>query len=611
MAKPHLKKIWPILLITGLIYILGPNGHAADLNPDEFMAVDKLKPGMKGIGKTVFSGTRIEEFQVEILAVLKNVRPKGDLILARVSGGPLDETGVIAGMSGSPVYIDGKLIGAVAYSWPFAKEPIAGITPISEMLEVFEKEETGDSGTTLLRFNSLDGLDSVRSFSDLSISGDLVDDHPYLKDYQGFALIPIRTPVTLSGFDSRVIELMSPMFSKLGLIPVQGGSGSEAMDPTDFVPGAAIGVQLVRGDATISGIGTLTYRKGDRVIAFGHPLFFAGSIDLPMTGAYVHSIMPSQVCSFRFASSIKLLGKIGQDRRAGISGTIGSLPELIPLHIRLRTDGERNSEDYQFEIIDHKLFSPLFVGWTVLNTVLSSGKARGDCALKLRMDISLGGQSTISKEDLFSGPSVPVSAADAVSRPIFLLMSNEFEEVDIEDISLTIFIEERRRTTRIEGVRINKERVRPGESLELKVFVKPYHEDGVTERIELKIPEDTPEGRVQIRVGDASSAQAWKMERLPLTHRPRNLSQLIDILEKEESNNDIIVEVFLARRGAMVKGEELPSLPPSILSVMRSSKQTGEGDLTEGTVLLKRKLSTDYVVSGSEVLPLEVNKEAK
>lgn len=598
------KRLILLLVVVALTLGFGPIGYAAPWNPEELMAVEELHPEMKGVGKTVFSGTRVEEFGVEILAVLKNVRPGGDLILARLSGGPLEHAGVIGGMSGSPVYIGGKLIGAVAYGWSFAKEPIAGITPIGEMLELLEGggAETPE-GLTLEYPNK---EDDKPLFSDIRVPGESLVG----RSIRGsLSLTPIWTPLTLSGFDERVVELMTPTLEKWGMIPILGGSAVEGVGPDSLVPGAAIGVQLVRGDASASAIGTLTYRKGGRVIAFGHPMFFAGPIDLPLTGAYVHSILPSQVSSFKFASPTQPMGKVDQDRRAGVAGIINpkALPQLIPMHIRLTTGDQ--IKDYQFEVVEHKLFSPFFVGWTMLNTILTSGRKLGECTLKLHMRIELGDRSAITREDLFSGPSVPLRVTDAVSGPVQLLMDNEFEPVNIEGISLDIHIDERRRTANIEGIRVNRVRVRPGEEVELEVLLKPYHEGTIIEKVSLKIPRDVPEGQVQLRVGDALSAQAWEVARLPLEYKPQNLDQLIDHLEKKESNNQIVVELFLPRQGAMVQGRELPCPPPSILSVIRPHKQTGEVYLTEGISLLRQRLFTNYVVRGSETLNLIIIRE--
>ena len=321
------------------------------------MDPDQLKPGMKGVGKTVFQGMKVEEFGVEILGVLKKWRPDGDLILAKLSGGPLEKTGVIAGMSGSPVYIQGKLIGAIAYAWPFATQPIVGITPIGEMLEI--PREGGEWGEA----------------SPQKMGGT-------------YSLSPLVTPVMLSGFSPQVLEEMVPFLKGLGCFPLQAeGQGMEGQDVRPQ-PGSAIGVQLVRGDAEAIAVGTLTYMDGDRVYAFGHSFLNAGGVDFPFTGVYVHSILPSQVISFRFTSSAAPWGRISQDTEAGISGFFKARAKLIPLKISISSAGP--VRDYRFEIVDHKMLSSLFFRWASLNVLLSRLGNR-EATLRVSSLISLKG----------------------------------------------------------------------------------------------------------------------------------------------------------------------------------------------------------------------------
>ena len=328
----------------------------------EYMPTHEIQAGMKGIGKTVFQGTQVDSFEVEILGVMRNVRPRGDIIIARLSGGPLEKTGIIAGMSGSPVYIHGKLIGALAFAWPFSKEPIAGITPISEMLQIvqwvsrLEGEEDQEMGMVEdLKFE---------------ISEDILSHNDLRYPHSTFEMTPIQTPLILSGFDERSLKDARQLFEPLGLLPVQGGIAGEENSPDAdaLVPGSAVGVQLISGDARAGALGTVTERKGKQILAFGHPFLWTGEVDFPMTKGYIHSILPSQVISFKMGSPGKVVGRLIQDRRAGIFGKIGEYSKMIPVDITIhRTDhskskGSKSSKlqssnlesKFHYEIISHR-----------------------------------------------------------------------------------------------------------------------------------------------------------------------------------------------------------------------------------------------------------------
>ena len=280
-----LNKIWRWFVLSSVPILLPLVTLALELDETRFMPVDQIRPGMVGVGRTVFSGTQIEEFQVEILGVLKNMRPKGDVILARVSGGPLDKTGVIQGMSGSPVYIEGKLIGAMAFAWGFSVEPISGITPIEEMLQLWQHMEN-DDGSGAREF----GVPGYREMEGLFLGQTMLGDNsrkaaPWAPAAGVAGLIPMKTPVMLSGFDQRVVAQMAPVLEQFHLVPIQAGAAADEDWDISLEPGASVAAQMVRGDVSLAAVGTLTYRDGDRFMAFGHPMFSSGGVDLPLAGA--------------------------------------------------------------------------------------------------------------------------------------------------------------------------------------------------------------------------------------------------------------------------------------------------------------------------------------
>lgn len=573
------------------------------------MPVDQIKAGMVGVGKTVFTGADIEEFRVEILGVLKKARPHGDIILVKVSGGPLAQTGMIQGMSGSPVYIEGKLVGAMAFGWPFATEPLGGLVPIEEMLDLWQPMEGGGGGgwEQLEVPGQLQGMEHPTEGR--SLQGSFWQDYRQPISTHGSALMPLKTPVMLSGFDERVVEQMTPCLEKYNLVPIQAGSAAdEDLGTVTLEPGASLAVQLVSGDVSMSAIGTLTYRDGDRIMGFGHPMFYAGNVDFPMTGAYVHSIMPSQLVSFKLASVTERMGALRQDRRAGVAGIIGQEPSVLPIHLTIHYRTEAPSENYFFEVIDNKFFSPNLVAWTTLNALMTTGTAMGDATLELDASIAMEGYPDLQVNNLFSGAAPQPILATELNDIVGLLLRNNLEEARVQGLNLDIWVENRRRTARIFSARVDKRIVRPGEEVQATIFLEPYRDENQTLSFTITVPEDASEGRLALKLSDAAAAMAWEHKRASQRFQFHNLAQLLDMLRELNRNDQLIAQLVMARSGAVVRGQELPSLPPSALAILRGLQQEGEGGMTYEEVLEEKKVPTDYVLSGQIVLPLTVRR---
>jgi hypothetical protein len=604
-----LRPLWCWLILLCWLFPLVAPAQSTEFDPTRFMPIDQVKAGMVGVGKTVFAGTHIEEFQVEILGVLKKARPHGDIILVRVSGGPLAQTGVIQGMSGSPVYIEGRLIGAMAYGWPLATEPLSGLVPIGEMLHLWQQMDV-EGGAEWEEMETPGQLHELQfPGEEALLPGSLWHDLRQPTSAQGSALMPLETPVMLSGFDQRVVEQMAPHLKKYNLVPIQAGSAAdEDLGTVTMEPGATLAVQLVSGDVSMSAIGTLTHREGDRIMGFGHPMFYAGDVDFPMTGAYVHSIMPSQLISFKLASVTKRMGVLRQDRRAGVAGIIGREPSLLPINLAIHHGAGTASESYFFEVIDNKFFSPNLVAWTTLNALLTSGTAMGDATLELDASIAIEGYPDLQVENLFAGAAPQPMLATELSEIVGLLLRNNLEKAHVQGLTVDISVENRRRAARIFSARADKRIVQPGEKIQVTIFLEPYRAETQTLSFTIPVPEDAPEGRLALKLSDAGTAMAWEHKRAPNRFQFQNLAQLLDMLRELDRNDQLIAQLVMARSGAVIRGQELPSLPPSALAVLRGLQQEGEGGLTYEEVLEEKKVSTDYVLSGQIVLPLTVRR---
>lgn len=563
------------------------------------MGVDELSRGMLGVGRTVFQGTRIDSFQVEILGVLRNAfGPKTDIILVRLSGHPLEKTGGIAGMSGSPVYVDDRLIGAVAYGWSFSTEPIMGITPIGEMLDILERPNTHLSDAT---------APSGRAFDDLTdeVTVDTFGSEASLTPGQ---IQRVKTPVYLSGFATEVVPQLQDQLSAFGLFPVQGGGGTDATlgEPT-LEPGAALGVQLVRGDFNMTAIGTLTHVDGDRLIGFGHPMLSSGSTRLPMTTAYIHDVIPSRFLSFKLGSAVKQVGAITQDRAPGIAGLIGAKAEMMPTTVRVSSPGR--SEQFEMEVLRNRDLGPLLIQSAVISSLISAEKARGEVTVKTRLQLKIADRETLVFDNIFAGPRGLGEGVMGVTRPLQLLLQNPFEAVRVESASFDLEVAEEVEAARIEAVQVDRSRFEAGDVVGLEIDLRPYLAPTRTVKASVTIPDHIREGTVLLRVSSARAYAAQNAKRVPDTYRVSDVEGLIDALEREYRNDDLIVELLANRAGATVNGVELSSLPPSVAAAMKTSRRSGGVRAVNQTVVSKQVLKTEHVLSGQQTVFLAVGSD--
>lgn len=596
-------KILAFLICIFSLAFLCSITFAFELDPLKFMTVDEIKPGMKGIGKTVFEGTKVDEFQVEILYVDKNgIGPKSDIIWALCTGGPLEETGVMNGMSGSPVYIDGRLIGAVAYRMgSFQKRPIAGITPIAEMLSIFDSEKSDVSQPMSNAQNSIPDLLASNTENPTSNIQNPISN-----------ITPIQTPVMMSGFHSKAINDITPFLNGIGMFPVQGGGSSYSPESKDvsLEPGSVIGVEFVKGDMSVFGSGTLTYMDGDKILAFGHPMLGVGKVELPIASGNVGFLFPSMMGSLKYASPAKTVGSMAYDSQTGIMGIIGKQPEFIPVKIRVNSLRNNRTQEYNFEVAKNRLFAPTYIFAAALSAIYIAEKSDGDYTMRSHWEINLKNHPNITKDNIYSGMS-PGTAAAAFATQLSLIMQNSFEEVDVENLLLDVIFDDKRSNASMESVQINRNTIRPGDPLELTMTIRPYMADVVTKKFEIVIPKDMPEGPAMLGIFDARANATWEKSRAPGKFQVSDINQLIRQIQEDESNNDIIIQLFTPQVGVTIGDQELPALPLTTFSVMNSPKYKSDSGITRGTTFMKERLSTEYVISGSTMLMLNIDRDAQ
>ncbi|GAN33016.1 MAG: hypothetical protein DYG83_00210 [Candidatus Brocadia sp. AMX2] len=589
-------------IFSAFISISKPMLFAAE----NIMNVDEITPGMKGYGKTVFTGERIEIFNVEVLGILRNWEAKSNMILIRMSGGPLEKSGIIAGMSGSPVYINHRLIGAVAYGWSFSKDAIAGVTPINEMKSTLLNIPTQEKGLSLASTDwelpsPLQNDPAGTPTPSLTPESQGVTSY----DFGNIKLTPILSPLIVSGVDTEVLQRMNPLFHAHGLYPVQGGSFASypgTSGKSKLVPGASVAAILIRGDLSAAVVGTVTYVDENNVLAFGHPFLQTGNADLPMASAYVYTVLCSQSNSVKMASPVEIIGRIYQDRRAGIAGILGESPRMIPC--RIEVDGSQKLE-HNFEIVDNKLLTPSLILMAAQSAVLSTERKVGEKSVKIRLSALIEGyEKPVVVENVFYELDQSWFSLNHIVQPFTMIINNQFQSVRINRIDLKITVLDTRQTAYIESIRVDKKQVKPGDTLQVDVCLKPFTGESFYQTVMVHIPDDTlPGSMLNVTACDATFGQALNLGRSAGKYLPTNFEQLLRYIENMERNNNLMVRVLLAKKGITYKGEGFPSLPASMLSIMSFSNQSGVGPLLDEVIT---RVPTAYVLNGNQTIPVSV-----
>lgn len=587
-------------------------------SPDvSMMGVEELRPGMTGVARTVFSGTEAQEFGVEILGVLPGFpSPRQSAIIAKLTGGNVEKTGVFAGMSGSPVYVDGRLIGAIAFSFPFSKEPIAGITPIKQMIELFEKGSTEADRPKEPRAVSFAELASTEWKPRLpkpAMTGvpliAPVSPGSQLANLMGQQIAPIATPVVFAGITQESLSVYAPQLIANGLLPVSGVGGAAkieslgSIDEKTLAPGASIGVQLVRGDYSIAASGTVTLRDKDRIYAFGHQFLSLGSADMPMTESSVVTVIPSVNNSFKLSVPGKMVGAISQDRSQGIFGLLGREPKMIPVRISLRTSRDR-IETYNYEVANDSFLTPLLLNITVFNTITSSERAIGDSTLSIRGEIKVQGQQPVKIDRRFSATNSAILAAGSVAGPVSWLLGSGFENVHLDGVTLDIASTDTKYTAKLERIAVDRTEVRRGENIEIQAYVRTESGKRFVQRIPVKIPDDATTGQLLVFVGDGAALQEGSASK---SFVPQDLGQLVRTINEVKKNDRLYVKLFRITSGAVIGTNELPNLPPSVVATLNSDRNSGGYTPTVLSPVFEQELlPAEFVISGHHLIGIDV-----
>jgi hypothetical protein len=593
----------------------GPSGQSS------VISVDEVRPGMVGIGRTVFEGTKVEEFKVHILGVLQNViGPRRNLVLARLEGGPLEKTGVIAGMSGSPVYIDGRMLGAVSYSLgQFSKEAIAGITPIGEMVDAtaIPAASAGSRPVAMTWPIVPDDLIAIwkrdlgraRPFSE-DASQALVQGDPGLSPRMATMLQPIAIPLATAGFSTDVLAPVTPALADRGFLPVSSPSAaqpttSRSPSTRPLQPGDAMGVALMTGDFVLGATGTVTSVDGDRVYGFGHPMFNLGPTQFPLTRADVQVVLPSLLASSKIASLGEVVGTLQQDRATAVAGRLGSGPAMIPMSITLNSD-RTPSRTFNFSVVKDVTFTPLLTYLSIANVLTSYERGAGPASFTIKGTATIRSHGDIAFEDIFTGDQ-PVGAASAyVAGPITFLLKNASEPVDVEKLTLTIDATEQSRTARIERVWLDTDRPRAGRQATVKVLLRTFQGEELVKSVPIQIPPNVT-GSLQLLVADANRLSSEERRQMRGAET-QPVAQLIRSFNKARRGNRLYVRLSTSDEGAVVNGEALTSLPPSVLAVLEADRNSGTYSPLRSATRGEWEVPVEMAVSGSRQLTLTLDQ---
>ncbi len=529
--------------------------------PDVFPLRD-VRPGMRAVGKTVFAGTRVEEFQIEILGVLENVGPKQSLILGRLSGGPLAKTGVMAGMSGSPVYIDGRLAGALAMAFAFSTEPIAGIRPIEDMLAVAEPPPPAPQ-RTLAR--AWDGR----------IVGVLPPPEEYLSG--GGRLVDIATPVSFGGFTRNTLEHFAPQLRALGLEPRQGVSGGAAPrtvgPPAPLESGSMISVQLLSGDWDIGADGTVTYIDGNRVYAFGHRFLSVGATELPFSLAEVITLLPNIATSFKISAAREWAGTITQDRSVAVTGEIGRRASMIPVSINLVRRGANNSVEksstYTVRMANDRVLSPFLLQMVVFSVIDATEQVIGEGTVNVSGQVEFEGTSAPLKlSNTYAGDfNIPGMVSLATASPVAYVMQSGFDTLRPKRVVLDIEALPRKRQFQIDELWASRREARPGDTIELTLALAGDNGAELIRKVSYTVPIGARPGPLQFTAADANTINLTEFRQM-LVQAPRSAEQLVATLNAFRPNTRAYLRVWRAEPSYDVQGENLPDPPPSLAMIL-------------------------------------------
>jgi len=559
---------------------------------------------MHGTGRTVFNGNKVEDFQVEILGVLDNIGPKESLILARLSGGPLEHTGVMQGMSGSPVYIDGKLVGAVAMAFPFAKDPIAGIRPIEAMLR---------TSTTATPPSRAPATAAALAFNQHDLTRRIPRPEPVLSGEA--RMIDIATPLSFGGFSRATLDAFAPQLRALGLEPRQGVTSGGKIDPvmgnpSDLKPGSMISVQLMSGDLAVGADGTVTHIDGNRVYAFGHRFLDIGSTALPFARAEVLTLLANTNTSFKISSAKEWMGTMYQDRNTAVAGELGKVPAMVPVTLKLSRDGKA-VESYQMQMVHDTMLSPLLLQMAVFSAIDATERTVGASSIRVTGQIEFQNASApLRINNMYAADNgSPMLASLSAAIPVAFVMQGGFDSLQLKRVSINLEAFDQKKQLTIDAITASRREVRSGEKLQLSVSLTGENGAETIRRVDYQVPVGAEPGALYFTVADANTANIADFRQV-LTATARTPGQLVSTVNNLHSNTKAYIRVWRADPAFQLEGADLPDPPASVSLILAGSQSSSAGiTQTRNSKIAEMEIDIgDMAVTGSKTVQVEVKE---
>jgi len=600
-----------------------------------FFPLDEVKRGMKGVAYTVFEGVNPEPMPVEILGVLRDaLGPGQDMILARLHGDKPEYTGVVAGMSGSPVYIDGRLVGAISYRiGQFTKEPIAGITPIESMLQVRDgdgaaspsgmqpaegqRTNTGvpsASSGQALPLRQAQGQDD-NSFSRGSLPLRQVqgqDDNSFLRHDP--EMRPMETPLVFGGFSQEAVERFGDRFRAMGLTPVAGlgGADPKAVQPEPLVPGSAVSAVLVRGDLSMAGTCTVTYVDPKLLLACGHPITQYGPVDMPMTKADVLTSLASPLNSFKIINTTETVGAFTEDRASAIMGRFGVKARMIPVEVEVAPPVVKDrpagsAKTLHFEVLDNRQLTPSTMLVSVYQSLQTNNTAAEEMSYRLTGEIDVKGlppvrmQGMMAQNEFFPGT---INAALLVNDRFSKVYGNALEQPIVTGLKLKAEAIPARMTAVLESARLSRIDAHAGDEIEVEATLHPYQADARMVRVKVKLPAELTPGTMRVVVSDGATVD--RLMTRTGAQQQVGLADMVAAMNRMHANDRVYVTLLDHATQAVLEGEALPGVPLSMANVLEPLKDAQKMQLTGESVVEAGSTDAGYAVSGSQVLNLLV-----
>jgi hypothetical protein len=560
----------------------------------EIFPLSKIQPGMKGVAYTIFTGDKIEPMDLVVLGILHNaLGPKQDIILVQLLGENAEHSGVVAGMSGSPVYFEGKLAGALSLKLGiFTKEAIGGVTPIESMFDVEKSSAAPPAAAPASARISI-----PENFVQRSSAG------------SGDFLVPIETPLISAGLYPETVAQFSKQLSSWGMSMMAGGTAPPSPEDAQLKPGDMVGVELIRGDLSISPACTVTSVEAGRVLACGHPIFGLGSVSMPMSRAHVITTLASSMASTKIVSTGGTIGTLTQDRHTAVMGQLGSGPPMIPLEVKLVTPVAE--KDFRFELIESPQLTPLLVALATFNGIVGSPAYGEGSTLQLEGSIDLKGHTPVKLENLFAPTDTPlptgIFVAMSVQGDFARIYSNPYELPQVDKISIRVTALAERRWAAIDTAWTEKSEVRPGETVAVKVLLRPYRGAPFIQEIPVTIPPQSARGNLQLVVSDAEtlnrnvqSLSTGSQAQLP------GLEELIKLINRERQNDRLYATLLQPTPTLLVEDKEMPNAPVSEINVLDQRQNSGGARLLHQSKAGEWSVEMHQVIAGEHTLTITV-----